>query len=118
LLEKSIIYDNLAKKFPQVEFYESAEELDHAGDIDFIGKVNDKSFGVQIKPISANANFGNYNITERMSKSFHNFEEIYGGKVFVIFSTRIGNRKDIVNKEVLTNIQEEINRLKRDNFNN
>src|SRR5690554_5666525 len=65
LLEKSVVNDGLAKIFPEVVFEESDEELDHAGDIDYIGKVNDKAFGIQIKPITANSNFGNYNISER-----------------------------------------------------
>ena len=112
LLEKSVVNDGLAKAFPEVEFEESDEELDHAGDIDYIGKVNNKAFGIQIKPITANSNFGNYNISERMSNSFKSFEENYGGKVFVIFSTRVGNKKDIVNKNIIEQIKLEIERLK------
>ena len=34
-----------------------------------------KAFGIQIKPITANLNFGNYKITERMSASFRDFEK-------------------------------------------
>ncbi len=111
LLEKSVINDGLAKIFPCIEFEESDPELDHAGDIDYLGKVGKKAFGIQIKPITANANFGNYKITERMSSSFKDFEEKYGGKVFVIFSTRIGNKKVILNKEVIEEIKVEIDRL-------
>jgi hypothetical protein len=114
LLEKSVINDGLSKIFPEVEFEESEAELDHAGDIDYIGKVGNKAFGIQIKPITANANFGNYKITERMSSSFQNFEKKYGGKVFVIFSTRTGDKKVIKNKEVIEEIKQEIIRLKHD----
>ena len=57
--------------------------------------------------------FGNYNITERMSGSFQDFEKKFGGKVFVIFSSRQGNRKDIVNKEIIKDIEKEIERLKQ-----
>ena len=113
LLEKSVVNDGLAKEFPEIEFEESEAELDHAGDIDYIGKVGDKAFGIQIKPITANANFGNYKITERMSSSFQDFEDKYGGKVFVIFSTRTGNKKEIVNIEVIEKIKTEIERLKK-----
>lgn len=111
-LEKSVINDGLAKIFPDIEFEESDTELDHAGDIDYLGKVGNKAFGIQIKPITANANFGNYKITERMSSSFQDFEEKYGGKVFVIFSTRVGGKKVIVNKEIIEEIKDEIERLK------
>lgn len=116
LLEKSVVNDGLAKIFPEVEFEESNPELDHAGDIDYIGKVGDKAFGIQIKPVTANANFGNYKISERMSKSFQDFEEKYGGKVFIIFSSRTRNKKEIVNKEVINEIRKEIERLKNENF--
>lgn len=50
-----------------------------------------------------------------MSGSFQDFEEKYGGKVFVIFSARTGNKKDIVNKEVIDKIRKEIERLKTAN---
>ena len=112
LLEKSVINDSLSKIFPDVEFEESEPEMDHAGDIDYLGKVGDKYFGIQIKPITANANFANYKISERMSASFQDFEEKYGGRVFIIFSTRSGNKKDIVNKTVIKDIESEIERLK------
>ena len=113
LLEKSVVNDGLAKIFPNVKFEESDPELDHAGDIDYLGVVGQKAFGIQIKPITANANFGNYNITDRMGASFQEFEEKYGGKVFVVFSTRTGNKKDIVNKEIIKEIKAEIERLKK-----
>lgn len=48
--EKSVIEDNLVKEFPQVRFEESPPELDPAGDIDYLGWVDDKAFGIQIKP--------------------------------------------------------------------
>ena len=111
LLEKSVINDGLAKVFPDVEFEESDSDLDHTGDIDYIGKVGDKAFGIQIKPITANANFGNYKITERMSSSFQDFEDKYGGKVFVVFSTRTGDKKVIRNNKVIDEIKTEIVRL-------
>jgi len=31
-------------------------DLDHAGDIDYLGFVGEKAFGVQIKPTTAKAN--------------------------------------------------------------
>lgn len=57
ITEKSVINEGLAKVFPNVTFEESNADLDHAGDIDYIGKVGKKAFGIQIKPITANANF-------------------------------------------------------------
>lgn len=109
LREKSVVNDGLAKIFPNIIFEESDPELDHAGDIDYIAKVGSKAFGIQIKPVTAKANFGNYSATERMKASFAEFEEKFGGKVFVVFSLD----GEIANKEVVNKIQEEINRLKK-----
>jgi hypothetical protein len=104
LREKSVIEDNLAKKFPNVKFEESDPELDHAGDIDYLGWVGDKAFGIQIKPVTAKANFGNYSATERMKASFIEFTKKYGGKVFIVFSVD----DKIQNGEVVEQIGKEI----------
>ncbi|GAB2585369.1 MjaI family restriction endonuclease [Spirosoma areae] len=58
LREKSVVYDGLAKIFPDVQFEESLPELDHSGDVDYLGYVGQKAFGIQIKPTTAKANFG------------------------------------------------------------
>lgn len=106
--EKSVVNDGLAKLFPSVRFEESPPELDHAGDIDYLGYIGEKAFGIQIKPVTAKANFGNYSISERMQASFQDFEEEYEGKVFIVFSLD----GEIANKDILPNIAEEIARLK------
>ena len=108
LEEKSVVNDVLAKKFPLVKFEESNPQLDHAGDIDYIGKVGEKALGLQIKPVTVNANLGNYDITARMQQSFRDFEEQYGGKVFIVLSID----GEIANKEVIEHIGREIERLK------
>lgn len=105
--EKSVIEDNLAKIFPEVKFEESDPKLDHSGDIDYIGWVGGKAFGIQIKPITAKANFGNYSATERMKASFEEFAKKFGGNVFIIFSVD----DEIKNTEVIDQIREEIKRL-------
>jgi len=105
--EKSVIEDNLAKEFPNVKFEESDPELDHAGDIDYLGWVGKKAFGIQIKPVTAKANFGNYSATERMKASFADFTKKFGGQVFVVFS--IDDK--IKNEEVIGQIAAEIKRL-------
>jgi hypothetical protein len=107
--EKSVVNDGLAKIFTDVVFEESDPELDHAGDIDYVAKVGDKAFGIQIKPITARSNFGNYSATERMKASFADFESKFGGKVFVVFSLD----GEIGNKEVIAEIEKEIARLRK-----
>jgi hypothetical protein len=108
LTEKSVVHDTLAKEFPDIVFEETNPDLDHAGDIDFIGKVGNKAFGLQIKPITAHASLGNFSVTARMEQSFRDFEEQFGGKVFIVFSIE----DKIKNKEVIAEIKQEIERLK------
>ncbi len=105
--EKSVIEDTLVKNFPNVKFEESDPELDHAGDIDYLGWIGDNAFGIQIKPVTAKTNFGNYSATERMKASFANFTKLYGGHVFIVFSVD----DTIKNEEVIGQIAVEIKRL-------
>ena len=109
LREKSVIEDNLAKEFPEVKFEESDPELDHAGDIDYLGWVGNKAFGIQIKPVTIKSNFGNYSASERMKGSFINFSKKFGGQVFVVYSVD----DKIKNTEVIAQIAAEIVILNR-----
>jgi hypothetical protein len=105
--EKSVVHDGLAKIFPEIKFEESPPELDHAGDVDYIAFVNEKAFGIQIKPMTAKSNFGNYSPSERMKASFADFEADFGGKVFIVFSLD----GEIGNQSVIGDIRAEIKRL-------
>jgi len=109
LTEKSVVHDTLAKEFPDIIFEETDPNLDHAGDIDFIGRVGNKAFGLQVKPITAHASLGNFSVTARMEQSFRDFERQFGGKVFIVFSVE----DKIKNKEVVAEIKQEIERLKK-----
>ena len=57
----------------------------------------DKELGVKIEP----------------AKTHEKFIREYGGKVFYIFSSKVGERKEIVNKDVIDEIRKEIERLGR-----
>ncbi len=103
--EKSVVNDGLVKIFPEIRFEESPPELDHAGDIDYLGYVTENTaFGIQIKPVTAKSNFGNYSISERMKASFDDFENDFKGKVFIVYSLD----GEIENKEVIKQIKTEI----------
>lgn len=105
LREKSVVNDGLAKIFPNIRFEESSPELDHAGDIDYIGYVSDqKAIGIQIKPVTAKSNFGNYSVSERMKSSFESFKEDYQGKVFIVYSLD----GEIANEDVIEEIKKEV----------
>lgn len=107
LREKSVVFDELADRFPFVRFEESDAELDHAGDIDFLGHVGERAFGLQIKPVTAKANFGNYSPSDRMRASFSEFTQHFGGKVFIIYS--LGG--EVANEDVVELIEAEVGRL-------
>lgn len=103
----------MAKIFPEIVFEESDPELDHAGDVDYVAKVGNSAIGIQIKPVTASANFGSYSLTERMKASFEDFKEQYGGNVFIVFSLD----GEIANKEVIEQIRAEIEILKGTSIN-
>lgn len=110
LREKSVVNDGLAKLFPEIRFVESPKELNHAGNIDYIGYVTDeKAFGIQIKPVTAQSNFGNYSVSEKVKARFEHFKNDFGGNVFIIFSLD----GEIANKDVIHDITTEIERLRR-----
>ncbi len=47
-----------------------------------------------------------------LKASHEKFEKDYGGKVFIIYSRKRNNRKEIVNLGVIDEIQAEIRRLR------
>lgn len=106
--EKSVVYDGLANLFPDVRFEESPPELDHSGDVDYLGYVGERAFGIQVKPTTAKANFGNYSVSERMKASFAAFQEDFSGKVFIVFSLD----GEIGNPEIVGEIAAEVARLR------
>ena len=100
---KSVVYDNLEHLFPQLVFEEFYTDLDHAGDIDYIGKIlgTNKIIGIQIKPTTSNIAFAGYSISDRMKKNLSYFEKEYAGKAFVIYS----EKEKIMNKDVVDEIR-------------
>lgn len=106
--EKSVVNDGLSKCFPELTFEETPPELDHAGDVDYTAAVgNGHKIGIQIKPVTVDANFGGYSLSERMKASFEHFKEKYGGRVFIVCSIK----GEIANKEIIEEIRSEIKRL-------
>jgi len=106
--QKSVVNDGLAKLYLSIKFDEVPLELDYVSDVDYLGYIGEKAFGIQIKVANVESNF-EHSISERMKAGFQNFEADYGGKVFIVFSLD----GEIANKEVLKEIEKEINRLKK-----
>jgi len=103
---RSYIYSELVRAFPQTTIEEIDPELDCSADVDYIGKVGEKAFGIQVKIITANTADNSW-MSGRMRNSLQEFEEDFGGKVFIIFSVD----DHIKNVDILDDIQSEINRL-------
>jgi len=99
--------DQLRSCFPTITFSEPDLEAEYCSDIDFLGHVGDRAFGLQIKPVTSKANFGNYSPSERMRASFAEFTEQFGGKVFIVYSLD----KEVANPEVVDHIRREVERL-------
>jgi hypothetical protein len=84
--------------------------------VEFYIEVSNKYIGLQIKPISYEQTPEIYKWKEWLSKTHEKFEREIGGKVFIIFSIKKDGKKEILNKEVITDIKNEIYKLKKDNF--
>ena len=90
------------------------DEWDRLFNVDFFIKIGEKYIGLQIKPVNEGIQlpeiFKEYKIQDQTHKKF---TEVFGGKVFYLFSAKNGKEKEIINKEEIELIKEEIIRLKK-----
>lgn len=109
--EIQTIYGQL-QKILCVPIHPAPDEWDRLFNVDFYIQIGDKYIGLQIKPVKSGIQipeiFKEYNI---QAETHQKFSEVFGGKVFYLFSEKIGERKEIKNKEVIDGIKKEINRL-------
>ncbi len=92
------------------------DEWDRLFNVDFFIKIKEKYIGIQIKPVSEGIQLPEIFKEKRLQKETHlKFSEEFGGKVFYVFSTKTGGKKEIVNKEIVSEIKEEMERLKNCN---
>ncbi|MDR2579208.1 MAG: MjaI family restriction endonuclease [Chitinispirillales bacterium] len=95
-----------------VKIESAPDEWDRLFNVDFYIKVNEKYIGLQIKPVNTGIQlpeiFKEYSLQAETHKKF---TEVFGGKVFYLFSAKIGDKKEIQNKEVIDEVREEIERL-------
>ncbi len=95
-----------------VKIEAAPDEWDRLFNVDFFIKIGEKYIGLQIKPINSGIQlpeiFKEYTL---QAESHKKFTEVFGGKVFYLFSEKVGDRKEIKNKEVIDEIKEEIKRL-------
>lgn len=89
------------------------DEWDRLYNVDFFIKINDRYIGLQIKPAGFPYIPQIINEYQFQKESHKKFTEKYGGKVFYIISVKTVKGKEIYNKEVITEIAEEIKRLEQ-----
>lgn len=90
------------------------DQWDRLYNVDFFIKVNDNYIGLQIKPVKNSIQIPEIHKEYALqAKTHEKFLKQYGGKVFYIYSAKINDKKEIANKEVIEEIQKEVERLKR-----
>lgn len=95
-----------------VKIEAAPDEWDRLFNVDFFIKINDKYIGLQIKPVSHTSSIHEIYKEKEIQHNTHvEFSKKYGGKVFYLFSCKSGDKKIIVNTEVIDEIRAEIARL-------
>jgi hypothetical protein len=95
-----------------VKIESAPDEWDRLFNVDFYIKIGEKYIGLQIKPVNNGIQlpeiFKEYYLQAETHKKF---TEVFGGKVFYLFSAKERDKKEITNKEVIDDIKTEIERL-------
>jgi len=91
----------------------ASDEWDREYNVDFFIKIKDQYIGLQIKPAGYAYIPQIINELEFQKRTHKKFTDKYGGKVFYIISVKEGKKKIIYNPEVIEEIRNEIERLKK-----
>lgn len=99
-----------------VKIEPAPDEWDRLFNVDFFIRVGERFIGLQIKPITFGG--GTVQLPEIFKEkaiqeeTHRQFAEVFGGKVFYIYSVKNGEKKEIYNKDVIEEISAEIEKLK------
>lgn len=109
--EIKTIYEQL-QEILKVKIEPAPDEWDRLFNVDFFIEINGKYIGLQIKPVSQVSSIPEiYKERGIQHKSHIEFTKQYGGKVFYLFSCKQGDKKIVVNTEVIDEIKNEIDLL-------
>ena len=112
-IETKTIYGQL-QEILGVKIEPAPDDWDRLYNVDFYIKIENHYIGLQIKPMSGVSHIPQIYKERRIQKTTHEkFHAKYGSKVFYIISKKLGKTKIIHNKEIITEIREEIERLKK-----
>jgi len=95
----------------EVPIQPAPDEWDRLYNVDFYIQVGGKYIGLQIKPITYEQTPEIHRWRTLFEKTHKKFEQKFGGKVFIVFSIKQANKKEIYNPEVIEEIKAEIARL-------
>lgn len=109
--EIKTIYGQL-QEILQMKISPAPDEWDRLFNVDFFIEVNGKYIGLQIKPVSKVSSIPEIYKEKGIQQKTHiKFKEKYGGMVYYLYSYKSGDKKMIVNTDVIDEIKGEIFRL-------
>jgi hypothetical protein len=110
--EIQVIYEELEKALG-VTIKQAPDEWDRILNVDYYIEVKNKYIGLQIKPIEAGRALDDYKWAMIQKETHDKFTEKFGGQVFFVYSVKQGSKKVIHNKDVISEIKSEIERLSK-----
>jgi hypothetical protein len=112
ITEIQTIYGQL-QNILQIPIEPAPDEWDRLFNVDFFIKIRESYIGLQIKPVKSGIQLPEIFKEYGLQLATHDkFTRRFGGKVFYIYSSKIGDKKEIRNKEVIEEIRVEIQRLR------
>lgn len=109
--EIKTIYEQLQYEL-NTKITPAPDEWDRLYNVDFYIEIKGKYIGLQIKPVSNISSIPEIYKEKGIQHSTHKkFTEKYGGNVFYLYSCKSGEKKIIVNTDVIDEIKQEIKRL-------
>ena len=106
--EINVVYGRLEKELG-VEIKSAPDEWDRGYNVDYYIEISGKCIGLQIKPTASGIPLDDYQWNAIFEETHKKFKEKFGGSVFFVYS----DKKVISNKEVIEEIKEEMDRLRK-----
>lgn len=109
--EIKTIYEQLQAEL-KTKICPAPDEWDRLFNVDFYIQIKSSYIGLQIKPVSQVSSIPEIYKEKGIQQATHiQFTQKYGGKVFYLYSCKHGDKKIIVNTDVIDEIKNEMLRL-------
>ena len=95
----------------QTTILPAPDAWDRGYNVDYYIPVEERSIGIQVKPITSGRALNQYQWEEMHRGNHERFQKDHGGKVFFVFSVKKGKKKVIHNPGVIQDIRLEMERL-------